>query len=257
MTLTKIITYNINGIRSAASKGFFDWLLIENPDIVCLQEIKADQTQIDYNAIERLGYYHTIAPAVKKGYSGVAILSKIKPSLCGISSGISEYDDEGRWAYNLIGNTLFISAYFPSGSSGDERQKFKYKFLSDIYPITTKLIDEYKNVVLSGDFNICHKPIDIHDPISNKNSSGFLPEERNWMDKFFSSGWVDAFRFNNNLPDQYTWWSYRSGARKRNKGWRIDYHAISESLTTKVIRCDILSNVVHSDHCPVLLELDL
>ncbi len=255
--MISLITYNINGIRAAASKGFFDWLNKENPDIICLQEIKADSHQIDIDAIERIGYHPIIVSAQKKGYSGVAILSKIKPDLIQTNMGIEEYDAEGRWAAAVIKNTLFVSAYFPSGTTGDIRQQFKYKFLNDILPYSQGLIKEYGSIVLSGDYNICHKPIDIHDPIGNKNSSGFLPEEREWMSQFFDSGWVDSFRAVNQNPHQYTWWSYRAGARKNNKGWRIDYQAVSDSLRNRISDCRILADVVHSDHCPVRLELDI
>lgn len=252
-----LITYNVNGIRAAASKGFFNWLQQENPDIICLQEIKADASQVDWEAIEKLGYSALLAPAQKKGYSGVALLTKLKPNSDVFYMNIPEYDNEGRWLGVVIQDILFISAYFPSGTTGDIRQQFKYRFLDDVLPFSEKLLKQFKNVVISGDFNICHKPIDIHDPVSNKNSSGFLPEERAWMDRFFTSGWVDAFRKTDQRPHQYTWWSYRAGARKNNKGWRIDYHAVSESLENKIHSCSILSDVVHSDHCPVSLQLDV
>jgi exodeoxyribonuclease-3 len=255
--LLSIITYNVNGIRAAASKGFFEWLKLENPDIICLQEIKANTNQIDLNAIQSLGYYPIIVSAQKKGYSGVALLSKIKPGNIQTAMGIDAYDIEGRWASAVIKDTLFVSAYFPSGTTGDERQSFKYKFLNDVLPYSQMLIKEFKNIVISGDYNICHQPIDIHDPIGNKNSSGFLPEEREWMTQFFDSGWNDAFRMINTNPHYYTWWSYRAGARKNNKGWRIDYHAVSDSLSDKIIDCRILADVFHSDHCPVRLDLDI
>jgi exodeoxyribonuclease-3 len=252
-----LITYNVNGIRAAATKGFFDWLKNENPDIICLQEIKADESQINIAQFESLGYKPLFAPAKKKGYSGVALLTKFKPESEAIHLNIEAYDAEGRWLGVVIKDVLFISAYFPSGTSGDIRQQFKYKFLDDILPVSDKLLKQYKNAIISGDFNICHKPIDIHDPVSNKNSSGFLPEERQWMDRFFDCGWVDAFRKINSSPHQYSWWSYRADARKKNKGWRIDYHAVSDSLASQISNSRILSEVVHSDHCPVSLHLDI
>ncbi len=255
--MINLITYNVNGIRAAASKGLFSWLQQENPDIVCLQEIKAESSQVDITSIEKLGYHVLLAPAQKKGYSGVALLTKIKPSSDILYMNMPEYDAEGRWLGVVIHDILFVSAYFPSGTTGDIRQQFKYKFLEDVLPFSEKLMKEYKHVVISGDFNICHKSIDIHDPVGNKNSSGFLPDERAWMDTFFNSGWLDAFRKSDPRPHQYTWWSYRAGARKNNKGWRIDYHTVSDSLENKIHSSTILSNVVHSDHCPVSLLLDV
>ncbi len=253
----KIITYNINGIRSAINKGFIEWVSKESPDILCLQEIKADENQFNKELFESLDYNVLLAPAIKKGYSGVALLSKHKQDKAISQIGIEDYDNEGRWLGAVIRDVLFISAYFPSGSSGDERQKFKYQFLNDVLPYSKQLIKEYNQVVISGDFNICHKPIDIHDPIGNKNSSGFLPDEREWLGRFFDSGWTDGFRYEHPEPHNYTWWSYRAGARKKNKGWRIDYQAVSDKLTSKITSCNILSEVVHSDHCPVSLILDI
>jgi exodeoxyribonuclease-3 len=187
----------------------------------------------------------------------VAILSKIKPNLVEYGMANTIYDDEGRIIRADYDGFSFISAYFPSGTTGEIRQDFKYRFLDDIYGYTQDLIKVIPNLLLSGDYNICHKPIDIHNPISNKNSSGFLPEERAWMDKFTGNGFEDTFRLFNPEPNNYTWWSYRAGARKRNLGWRIDYHMTTQPLRRRVKRSIILPEANHSDHCPILIELEI
>ena len=252
----KIVSYNVNGIRSALSKGLADWLKATDPDIIGLQEVKAEENQIDKAIFGDMGYRIYWYPAAKKGYSGVAILSKIKPNHVEYGVKIPFYDDEGRIIRADFDGFSFISAYFPSGTTGDVRQDFKYRFLDDIFGYTQDLVKEHSNLILSGDYNICHKPIDIHNPVSNKNSSGFLPEERAWMDKFTESGFIDTFRLFNQNPNHYTWWSYRAGSRSKNLGWRIDYHMASESMKEKVKRSIILPEAVHSDHCPILIEID-
>lgn len=251
----KIVSYNVNGIRAALNKGFADWLKATDPDIIGLQEVKAEENQIDKSIFEDLGYHINWYPAVKKGYSGTAILSKQKPNHVEYGIGIHAYDDEGRMIRADFEDFSFISAYFPSGTTGDIRQSFKYQFLDDIYGYSQDLSKKIPNLILSGDYNICHKPIDIHNPISNKNSSGFLPEERAWMDKFTENGFIDTFRAHNQEPHQYTWWSYRAGARGKNLGWRIDYHMATSSIAEKVKRAIILPEAYHSDHCPILIEL--
>jgi len=251
----KIISYNVNGIRAAMNKGFVEWLVSENPDIIGLQEIKAELSQINPAVFEDLGYTIYWYPAVKKGYSGVAILTKIKPKSVKYGMGISKYDDEGRMLQANFDGFSFISAYFPSGTTGDVRQGFKYKFLDDVSGYMLDLRKENPKLILSGDYNICHKAIDIHNPVSNKNSSGFLPEERAWMDKFTASGFIDSFRYFNEDPQQYTWWSYRAGSRAKNLGWRIDYHMVTNELQNKLKSAVILPDVIHSDHCPIVLEL--
>ncbi|WP_439483019.1 exodeoxyribonuclease III [Cyclobacterium plantarum] len=251
----KIISYNVNGIRAAIKKGFVDWLKIADPDIIGLQEIKSLENQIDTTMFKDLGYHVYWYPAVKKGYSGVAILSKNPADKVTYGMGIDDYDDEGRIIQADYKDFSFISAYFPSGTTGDIRQDFKYRFLDDIYHYTQDLLKEYPDLILSGDYNICHKAIDIHNPISNKNTSGFLPEERAWMDKLTSSGLDDSFRLLNKEPHQYSWWSYRANARANNKGWRIDYHMTSPSISKQVKEVNILQQVHHSDHCPVSLSL--
>jgi len=252
----KIISYNVNGIRAAMNKGFIEWLVNENPDIIGLQEVKAELNQIDSSVFEDLGYTIYWNPAIKKGYSGVAILTKIKPKSVKYGMGLSKYDDEGRILQADFDKFSFISSYFPSGTTGDIRQTFKYEFLDDIHGYMQDLKKANPKLILSGDYNICHKPIDIHNPISNKNSSGFLPEERAWMDKFTESGFIDSFRYFNAEPHQYTWWSYRAGSRAKNLGWRIDYHMVTKELQDNLKSSVILPNAVHSDHCPIVLELN-
>lgn len=252
----KFVSYNVNGIRSALSKGFIDWLKTVDPDIIGLQEVKALENQIEKAQFEDLGYHVYWYPAVKKGYSGVAILSKIKPNHIEYGMGLPPYDDEGRMIRADFDDVSFVSAYFPSGTTGGERQEFKYRFLDEVYGYSQDLIKKIPNLILSGDYNICHKPIDIHNPKSNKNSSGFLPEERAWMDKFTNTGFEDSFRISNQQPHQYTWWSYRAGSRGKNLGWRIDYHMTTKPLREKIKESLILPDAIHSDHCPILIDLD-
>lgn len=253
----KIITYNVNGIRAAISKGFMDWLQAASPDIICLQEIKATHEQIPLLDFEALGYHHYWYPAQKKGYSGVALLSKQKPDNVVYGCGIKAYDEEGRVLRADFGDVSVLSVYHPSGSSGDERQAFKMKWLDDFLDYANKLRAQRPQLIICGDYNICHKHIDIHNPVSNARSSGFLPEERAWFDKFVGHGYVDSFRHFNNEPHQYSWWSYRANARAKNLGWRIDYNMITENLQPKLKRSVILPDAMHSDHCPVVVEVDL
>lgn len=252
----KLISYNVNGIRSAMNKGFVEWLRDENPDIIGLQEIKAHEKDIDSTIFQDLGYNLYWYPAVKKGYSGVAIFSKIKPKSIKYGMGLNRYDDEGRIIQAEFDEFSFISSYFPSGTTGDERQKFKYGFLDDIYGYIQDLKSNHHDLILSGDYNICHKSIDIHNPISNKNSSGFLPEERAWMDKFTESGFIDTFRLFNPNPHQYSWWSFRANSRVKNLGWRIDYHMATKDLKKRLKSAVILQDIKHSDHCPIVLEIE-
>jgi exodeoxyribonuclease-3 len=251
----KLISYNVNGIRAAMNKGFLDWLTNESPDVIGLQEVKALETDLELRLFQDLGYQVYWYPAVKKGYSGVAILTKVAPKYVHYGMGISAYDNEGRMIRADFEGFSFISAYFPSGTTGELRQDFKYAFLDDVYGYIQDLNREQPALILSGDYNICHKAIDIHNPVSNKNTSGFLPDERAWMDKFVDLGFIDTFRAFNTNPGQYTWWSYRAGSREKNLGWRIDYHMASKEMENKLKSAVILQDVVHSDHCPIVLEL--
>lgn len=253
----RIITYNVNGIRAAMNKGLVDWVKATNPDVLCLQEIKATPDQVDVAQFEKLGYNLYWYPAQKKGYSGVAIFSKQKPKHIEYGCGISDYDFEGRMIRVDFENYSVLNAYHPSGSSGDDRQIFKMKWLSDFQIYINDLKLKISNLILVGDYNICHKAIDIHNPKSNANTSGFLPEERDWFEQFIQSGFIDSFRHFNSDPHQYSWWSYRAGSRGKNLGWRIDYNLVSNHLSEKLKRSVILPDAMHSDHCPVLLEIDL
>jgi exodeoxyribonuclease III len=253
----KIISYNVNGIRAAINKGFLDWLVATNADVVCLQEIKAQTDQIPLLEFNERGYHHYWYPAEKKGYSGVAILSKKQPDHVEYGMGMQQYDREGRFLRADFGDVSVVSVYHPSGSSGDERQAFKMQWLDDFEKYVQQLRIKRPNLILSGDYNICHQAIDIHDPIRNATVSGFLPEEREWMTGFLSQGYVDTFRQLNKEPHHYSWWSYRANARNNNKGWRIDYHMITENLLPKLDSARILPEARHSDHCPVVVELSL
>ena len=253
----KVISYNVNGIRSAMNKGLVEWLTIENPDVICFQEIKALKENVDCAPFEALGYETFWYPAQKKGYSGVAIFSKIKPDAVHYGTGSEQSDFEGRVIRLDFGKMSVISAYFPSGTTGEERQGYKYTWLEEFFGHIDELIKEQRSLIVCGDYNICHKPIDIHNPVSNKNSSGFLPEERAWMDKWFANKLIDTFRISQpNLEGQFTWWSYRANARANNKGWRIDYISVTEDLKEKVISAAILPEAKHSDHCPVSVVLE-
>jgi exodeoxyribonuclease-3 len=250
----RIISYNVNGIRAAISKGFIEWLQHSNPDVICLQEIKATEDQVPFLDIEMAGYpYQYYYPATKKGYSGVAILSKIKPNNIVFGTGIEHMDFEGRNVRVDFDDLSVMSLYLPSGTNSD-RLSHKFMFMDDFQNYVNELKKEIPNLVICGDYNICHKAIDIHDPIRNANVSGFLPQEREWLDQFMKNGFIDSFRFFNDQPDNYSWWSYRAGARGNNKGWRIDYCLVSETLKDKLKRAYILPEAKHSDHCPVVVE---
>jgi exodeoxyribonuclease III len=251
----KIISYNVNGIRSAISKGFLEWLPKENPDIICLQEIKAQPDQIPLLSFLELGYQGWWHSAKKPGYSGVAILSRQEPDHVEVGMQNSLYDSEGRILRVDFGDVSVMSLYIPSGSSGELRQEFKMEFLNQFLDYILMLKQNRKKLIICGDYNICHQPIDIHDPVRNANSSGFLPEERAWLTKFINAGFTDSFRYVNHMPHQYSWWSFRANARNNNKGWRIDYNMVSDSLADNIAGAGILPQVVHSDHCPVWVEL--
>jgi len=251
----KIVSYNVNGIRAAMRKGLADWIKAFDADVYCFQEIKANEEDIDKEAFEELGYETAWFSAQKKGYSGTGIISKKGLAKVKKGAGMERADFEGRILQAEIDGLQMVNTYFPSGSSGDERQAYKMEFLADYLPWAAKLKKKNKDLIILGDFNICHKAIDIHDPIRNKKSSGFLPEERAWMDDYFNSGFTDSFRYINPHPHQYSWWSYRANARNNNKGWRIDYISVSNALNDRIANAGILADAVHSDHCPIFLEL--
>lgn len=252
-----IISYNVNGIRSASTKNFFGWLAATQADVVCLQEIKAQPGQIpDIVAlVEQLGYFQYWFPAEKKGYSGVAIFSKKEPIRVTYGCGEEWIDREGRILRIDFDDLSVMSVYVPSGSSGEERQGKKYEFMRFFETYIAEIRKEHPNLIVSGDYNICHQAIDIHNPKSNAKSSGFLPEERAWMDLFINSGFIDTFRHFNKDPHHYTWWSFRFNARSKNLGWRIDYQLATKTLEKRLKSVKILPDAIHSDHCPILLEL--
>lgn len=252
----KIVSYNLNGIRAAISKGLLGWLQEEDPDVFCIQESKAQPDQIDTASMQSLGYHSYIHSAEKKGYSGVCIFSKQVPDRIEAGMGIGKYDCEGRVLRADFGDITVVCVYIPSGTTGDVRQDFKMEFLEDFMVWTLALRRERPNVIVCGDYNICHKPIDINHPERQIGVSGFLPEERAWLDRWEASGMIDSFRLFDDQPNRYSWWSYRFGARERNAGWRIDYHWVSEPLRPRIADAKILTDAVHSDHCPVELILN-
>lgn len=251
-----IITYNVNGLRAATTKGLSQWLAETKPDVVCIQETKLQPDQFPAEEYEALGYKCYLYSAVKKGYSGVAILTKIEPDQVVYGMGIEAYDSEGRFIRADFGDISVVSVYHPSGSSGDARQDFKMQWLADFESYITELRKERPNLVICGDYNICHTEMDIHDPKGNAKNSGFLPEEREWMTNFLAQGYTDTYRLLNPEIQKYTWWSYRFKARSKNKGWRIDYCMVNDELVPRVKSSWIDNDAVHSDHCPtgVIIE---
>ncbi|ADY28927.1 MULTISPECIES: exodeoxyribonuclease III [Cellulophaga] len=251
----KIVSYNVNGIRAAINKGFIDWLTATDPDVICLQEIKALKEQLDLSLFEEAGYsYNYWYSAQKKGYSGVAILSKTEPDNVTYGTGIDYMDFEGRNIRADFGDISIMSMYLPSGTNL-ARLDFKLKYMDDFQKYINELKKDKPNIIVVGDYNICHEAIDIHDPVRNKNVSGFLPVEREWIGNFMESGFIDSFRHFNKEPHNYSWWSYRANARNNNKGWRLDYGMVSKTLENRLKRAVILKEAKHSDHCPILVEL--
>lgn len=254
----KIISYNVNGLRAAMKKGFAEWMQTHPADVICLQECKAQQHDVDISALRELGYKDHWFCAQKKGYSGVTVFSKIDPDDVQCGTGHEVSDSEGRVIQLQFGKVRLINAYFPSGSSGDERQTYKYQWLNEFYEYIQQLRTQHPNMILCGDYNIAHRDIDIHDPKGNKKSSGFLPEEKAWMDRLYTNGWVDAFREKRPEPHQYTWWSQRfPNVRLQNKGWRIDYISVTDPLRPLIQDAAIYPDVKHSDHCPVFAAIDV
>jgi exodeoxyribonuclease-3 len=252
----KIISYNVNGIRAAIKKGFIEWLEAANPDVVCIQETKAHKEQLDLTLFEKAGYkYNYWFSAQKKGYSSVAILSKTKPTHVEYGTGIETMDFEGRNIRADFDNFSVMSLYLPSGTN-DARLDFKLNYMAEFQEYINNLKKEIPNLIICGDYNICHTEIDIHNPKQNKNTSGFLPIEREWIGNFIDSGFIDSFRYLNKEPHNYSWWSYRANARNNNKGWRIDYNMVSKPLEKNIKRAYILPEAKHSDHCPIVVEIE-
>jgi len=253
----KIISYNVNGIRAAIKKGFIEWLKNSNSDVICIQETKANTDQLDLSLFSEIGYkYNYWFSAQKKGYSGVAILSKHKPKHIEYGTGIDHMDFEGRNLRIDFEKISVMSLYLPSGTN-IARLEYKFQYMKEFKDYIQKLKEDIPNLVICGDYNICHKAIDIHDPIRNSKVSGFLPWEREWISDFMDLGFIDSFRKLNKDPDRYSWWSYRANSRANNKGWRIDYNLVSDTLNSNIKSSSILDQIFHSDHCPIVVELNL
>lgn len=253
----KIISYNVNGIRAAIKKGFIDWLIAADPDVICLQEIKAQENQLDLSLFKKAGYpFHYWFSAQKKGYSGVAVLCKTAPEEVVFGTGIDYMDTEGRNLLVRYPGISIMSMYLPSGTNA-ARLDYKFTYMDDFLTYAKDLLKTDPNLVICGDYNICHQAIDIHDPVRNKTVSGFLPEERAWLSAFIEAGFTDSFRAINKAPHQYSWWTYRANARANNKGWRLDYAMVSKALSPRIENAQILTAAVHSDHCPITVEINI
>ncbi len=251
-----LISYNVNGLRAALRNGLADWLATTDLDVLCFQEVKATADVVDLTALEALGYqYHSWHTAEKKGYSGVATFSKTKPDHVVMGCGLPVYDREGRILRTDFGDLTILNCYFPSGTSGETRQDVKMTFLHDFKIFVDALRQERPRLIVVGDYNIAHQEIDIHDPVRNKNTTGFLPDERAWLTDWFGTGMTDAFRFKHPNTVEYSWWSYRANARQNNKGWRIDYASVSDTLQDQLIDCHHRPDAIHADHCPVFLSM--
>ena len=252
----KIISWNVNGIRAAVKKGFLDWLKIENPDILCIQESKANEDQLSSEILEDHGYFNYWHSGIKKGYSGVATFSKEEPLYIQKGLGVEKFDKEGRVLISEHENFLLYNIYFPNGQKDDSRLNYKLDFYDTLLPIIDEQVESGNNVIVTGDWNTAHKAIDLARPKQNINTSGFMPVEREKIDKYIRNGWVDTFRLFHSEGERYSWWSYRAGARPRNIGWRIDYFFINQDLVNNCTDADIQHDVMGSDHCPVSLELE-
>ncbi|MFC1955428.1 exodeoxyribonuclease III [Chloroflexota bacterium] len=252
----RLLCWNVNGIRAVRSKGFLEWLAEESPDIVCLQETKAHPEQLDHDLREPQGY-HTCwnYPTERKGYSGVAVFTREEPLDIRYGFDVAEFDTEGRTIIAEYPGFVLINIYFPNGKKDETRLKYKMDFYDAFLDFTDNLKTEGKRLVICGDFNTAHREIDLARPKANENVSGFLPEERAWMDKFIAHGYMDTFRQFNEEPNQYTWWDYKSGARERNVGWRLDYFFVSDNLLPAVAEAFIIPGVTGSDHCPIGIVL--
>lgn len=257
--MLRVVSFNANGIRSAATKGFFTWMQANNIDVVCIQETKAQEHQLQGNTqFYPEGYYCYYHDAEKKGYSGVAIYSRQKPDEVIIGLGDATYDSEGRYIEVRFGDLSITSLYLPSGTSGEERQAFKYQMMEYFTPRLAQMVQSTRHYIICGDWNIAHKPIDLKNWKTNQKTTGFLPEERAWLDQVLGEvGMVDAFREVNTAADQYTWWSNRANAWANNVGWRIDYQIITQSLRDKVLAASIYRDERFSDHAPLIIDYDL
>src|SRR3989338_8881034 len=254
MTLS-VLTWNVNGIRAQQKKGFLEWLARESPDILCVQETKAHPEQLDAALLAPPGYFVYWTKPVRKGYSGVATFTKEKPLLVKTGFGIERFDAEGRVVMTEFPDFVLLNIYFPNGQSGEERLKYKLDFYEETMKFVRDLKNKGKQVIVSGDYNTAHREIDLARPKENEDTSGFLPIERAWIDRWIADGQVDIFRKFNAEPEQYTWWDMKSAARERNVGWRIDYHFVTKELVSKVTAASIMPEVMGSGHCPVRLGI--
>jgi exodeoxyribonuclease-3 len=254
----RLVSWNVNGIRAAQRKGLLGWFAAEAPDILCLQETKAHPEQLDGELREIAGYHAYWSSAqTRKGYSGVAVYSRTEPRAVSTAFGTEEFDIEGRILMLDLGAFLLYNIYFPNGGRGPERLAYKLRFYEEFLRQVCRVRDSGRHVVMCGDFNVAHQEIDLADPEGNRNASGFLPEERGWMDRLLAAGFVDTFRMFSSEGGKYTWWDMRTRARPRNDGWRIDYFVVDEGLRAKVSAAGILAEIDGSDHCPVDLELSI
>lgn len=255
MKKLKLLSWNVNGIRAVAKKGFHEWLNQANPDILCIQETKAWQEQLDESLTNIDGYHAYFAEAYKKGYSGVAIYTKQKPLSIKKGIGIEEFDREGRILIAEYPEFTLFNIYYPNGKAREERLKYKMDFYEAFQKYVVKLKKQGKKIIICGDVNTAHKEIDLARPKPNSKVSGFLPEERAWMDRFLAEGFIDTLRMFNTNAEVYTWWDMMTRARDRNVGWRIDYFFISENLRENITNAFTLPDVMGSDHCPVGIEV--
>tara|TARA_B100002052_G_scaffold23895_1_gene18618 strand:+ start:283 stop:1047 length:765 start_codon:yes stop_codon:yes gene_type:complete len=253
----KLLSWNVNGIRAAVKKGFLEYLEDQNPEIICIQETKAHKEQLTSEILEDHGYFTYWHSGQKKGYSGVATFCKEEPLYIQEGIGIKKYDDEGRVLITEHNKFLLYNIYFPNGQKNEERLKYKLDFYDDLLPIINDQVESGNNVIVTGDWNTAHRPIDLARPNENKNTSGFMPIEREKVDEYILNGWVDTFRLFHEEGGRYSWWTYRFGARDRNIGWRIDYFFVNEGMVEICTDADIHQNIFGSDHCPVSLMLDL
>ncbi len=251
----KLISWNVNGVRAVVKKGFLDWLEQEQPDVLCLQETKAHIDQLAAEILTDHGYHTYWHSGVRRGYSGVATFCKAEPLYVQEGLGIERYDAEGRVLVTEHENFLLYNIYFPNGQKDDERLQYKLDFYDDLLPIINEQVESGNNVVVTGDWNTAHHPIDLARPKQNVNTSGFMPIEREKLDMYVENGWIDTFRLFHPEGDRYSWWTYRFGARERNVGWRIDYFFVNEGFLDNVEDADIHDEIMGSDHCPVSLEL--
>ena len=251
----RIITLNVNGIRSAAKKGLFDWLARQHADLVCLQEVKAQQSDLTAEMLAPKGLHGFFNCAEKKGYAGVALYSRREPDTVHVGFGSKEHDEEGRYLQADFGSLSVVSIYLPSGSAGPHRQESKFRFMGHFLPVLQRLRGDGREYILCGDWNIAHKEIDLKNWKSNQKNSGFLPEERAWLTQVFDElGWVDVFRTLNDKPDQYTWWSNRGQAYAKNVGWRIDYQIATPGIAAKAEKESIYKDKKFSDHAPLIVD---